>query len=91
MRCWEVAKNGNSFNVNPKAQIAHQGPVLCTAFSKVKVYLVGWLCGLYTVCKDGSTVFSGSCDKTAKMWQLGGNGQGQQIASVRRCRYEKCV
>ncbi|RQM21060.1 hypothetical protein B5M09_010488 [Aphanomyces astaci] len=29
---------------------------------------------------DGSTVFSGSCDKTAMMWQLGGNSQGQQIA-----------
>ncbi|OQR95758.1 WD domain-containing protein [Thraustotheca clavata] len=29
---------------------------------------------------DGSTVFSGSCDKTAMMWQLGGPAQGQQIA-----------
>ncbi|CAK4285822.1 unnamed protein product [Aphanomyces euteiches] len=29
---------------------------------------------------DGTTVFSGSCDKTAMMWQLGGSNQGQQIA-----------
>lgn len=29
---------------------------------------------------DGSIVFSGSCDKTAKMWALNGPAQGQQIA-----------
>ena len=51
-------------NALPKAQINHDGPVLCTAFSG-----------------DGNTVFSGSCDKTAKMWQLGGSNQGQQIAA----------
>ncbi|EQC33987.1 hypothetical protein SDRG_08666 [Saprolegnia diclina VS20] len=29
---------------------------------------------------DGTTVFSGSCDKTALMWQLNGPATGQQIA-----------
>ncbi|DBA05081.1 TPA: hypothetical protein N0F65_000769 [Lagenidium giganteum] len=64
VRCWEVQANGTAFNAVPKAQITHDGPVLCTAFSA-----------------DGSTVFSGSCDKTAKMWALGGPAQGQQIAA----------
>ncbi|TYZ58543.1 hypothetical protein PybrP1_009561 [[Pythium] brassicae (nom. inval.)] len=63
VRCWEVQQQGAQFNAVPKAQIAHDGPVLCTAFSA-----------------DGSAVFSGSCDKTAKMWTLNGPAQGQQIA-----------
>ncbi|KAF1331616.1 Wd domain-containing protein, partial [Globisporangium splendens] len=65
VRCWEVQQQGMQFNAVPKAQISHDGPVLCTAFSG-----------------DGSTVFSGSCDKTAKMWALNGPAQGQQIAAV---------
>ncbi|RHY07068.1 hypothetical protein DYB25_011969 [Aphanomyces astaci] len=63
VRCWEVQQQGANFQAVARAQFAHKGPVLCTAFSG-----------------DGSTVFSGSCDKTAMMWQLGGNSQGQQIA-----------
>jgi mRNA export factor len=63
VRCWEVQQQGTQFHAAPKAQISHDGPVLCTAFSG-----------------DGSTVFSGSCDKTAKMWALNGPAQGQQIA-----------
>ncbi|CEG50231.1 mRNA export protein (contains WD40 repeats) [Plasmopara halstedii] len=64
VRCWEVQQQGMQFNAVAKAQIAHDGPVLCTTFSG-----------------DGSTVFSGSCDKTAKMWVLNGPAQGQQIAA----------
>ncbi|KAK1929864.1 Protein RAE1 [Phytophthora citrophthora] len=64
VRCWEVQQQGTQFNAVAKAQITHEGPVLCTAFSG-----------------DGSTVFSGSCDKTAKMWVLNGPAQGQQIAA----------
>lgn len=30
---------------------------------------------------DGSAVFSGSTDKTAQMWQLGGAATGQQVAA----------
>ncbi|KAL0586942.1 hypothetical protein ABG067_003564 [Albugo candida] len=64
VRCWDVQHAGTQFNAVPKAQITHDGPVLCTCFSG-----------------DGTTVFSGSCDKTAKMWNLNGPAQGQQIAS----------
>ncbi|KAJ0412314.1 hypothetical protein ATCC90586_009504 [Pythium insidiosum] len=69
VRCWEVQQSGTQFNAVPKAQISHDAPVLCTAFS-----------GVRPVVRDGSTVFSGSCDKTAKMWVLNGPQQGQQIA-----------
>jgi mRNA export factor len=73
VRCWEIQQQGMQFNAVPKAQITHEGPVLCTSFSG-----------------DGSAVFSGSCDKTAKMWQLNGPQQGQQIAAVSRNVFFSC-
>ena len=36
VRCWEVQQQGTQFNAVAKAQIAHDGPVLCTAFSGVR-------------------------------------------------------
>jgi len=36
VRCWEVQQQGNQFNAVAKAQISHEGPVLCTAFSGVR-------------------------------------------------------
>lgn len=36
VRCWEVQQQGTQFNAVPKAQITHDGPVLCTAFSAVR-------------------------------------------------------
>lgn len=38
--------------------------------------------GLSLVFQDGSKVFTASCDKTAKMWDLNSN-QAIQIAQVR--------
>ncbi|RLN89839.1 hypothetical protein BBJ28_00004063, partial [Nothophytophthora sp. Chile5] len=75
VRCWEVQQQGTQFNTVAKAQISHEGPVLCTAFSGVRVH------SLPSLSFDGSAVFSGSCDKTAKMWVLNGPAQGQQIAA----------
>ncbi|KAJ0409225.1 hypothetical protein P43SY_006722 [Pythium insidiosum] len=36
VRCWEVQQSGTQFNAVPKAQISHDAPVLCTAFSGVR-------------------------------------------------------
>ena len=37
VRCWEVQQQGTQFNAVAKAEIAHDGPVLCTAFSGVRL------------------------------------------------------
>jgi mRNA export factor len=39
VRCWEVQQQAGQVNAVPKAQIAHDGPVLCTAFSGVRASL----------------------------------------------------
>lgn len=36
VRYWEVQASNGQFNAVPKAQITHDGPVLCTAFSGVR-------------------------------------------------------
>ena len=36
VRCWDVQHAGTQFNAVPKAQITHDGPVLCTSFSGVR-------------------------------------------------------
>nr|POE84182.1 protein rae1 [Quercus suber]POE84840.1 protein rae1 [Quercus suber] len=56
VRCWEIMQNGAALGSTPKASIAHDQPVLCSAWKD-----------------DGTTVFSGGCDKQAKMWPLSGN------------------
>ncbi|KAL9262321.1 RAE1-like protein [Drosera capensis] len=63
VRCWEIMQSGANFNSAPKAAIAHDNPVLCSAWKD-----------------DGTTVFSGGCDKQAKMWNLLSN-QSMQVAA----------
>lgn len=35
VRLWQVQKQGTQLQASPQAQISHDGPVLCTAFSGV--------------------------------------------------------
>lgn len=93
VRCWEVQDNGQTV---PKAQQMHTGPVLDACWSDVSLSVQTLFhssskCGLLTpriisLCsklfnQDGSKVFTASCDKTAKMWDLNSN-QAMQIAQV---------
>ncbi|XP_024960422.1 protein RAE1-like [Cynara cardunculus var. scolymus] len=63
VRCWEVTKNGTSVSTVAKTSMAHEHPVLCSAWKD-----------------DGSTVFSGGCDKQVKMWPLLSGGQPVTVA-----------
>ncbi|KAG9160136.1 hypothetical protein Leryth_015035 [Lithospermum erythrorhizon] len=63
VRCWEIMKSGTNVYSAPKAAIAHDQPVLCSAWKD-----------------DGTTVFSGGCDKLVKMWPLQSGGQPVQVA-----------
>ncbi|WJX26296.1 Poly(A)+ RNA export protein rae1 [Trifolium repens] len=63
VRCWEVARDGANVATMPKASIAHDHPVLCSAWKD-----------------DGTTVFSGGCDKQVKMWPLLSGGQPITVA-----------
>ncbi|GKV45405.1 hypothetical protein SLEP1_g52486 [Rubroshorea leprosula] len=63
VRCWEILRNGASVASTPKASIAHDQPVLCSAWKD-----------------DGTTVFSGGCDKQVKMWSLLSGGQAVTVA-----------
>lgn len=64
VRCWEVARDSaNNVATMPKASIAHDHPVLCSAWKD-----------------DGTTVFSGGCDKQVKMWPLLSGGQPITVA-----------
>lgn len=36
VRCWQVQQQGTQLHAAPQAQISHDGPVLCTAFSGVR-------------------------------------------------------
>jgi WD40 repeat protein len=36
VRCWQVQKQGQQLHAAPQAQISHDGPVLCAAFSGVR-------------------------------------------------------
>ncbi|XP_050369714.1 protein RAE1-like [Argentina anserina] len=56
VRCWEIQQSGQNLASVPKGMIAHDQPVLCSAWKD-----------------DGATVFSGGCDKQAKMWSLATN------------------
>ena len=42
---------------------------------------------------DGTTVFTGACDNKAKMWNLAGGGQEQQVAQhdapIKACKWVK--
>eukprot|EP00741_Cyanophora_paradoxa_P019326 tig00000215_g18655.t1 len=62
VRCWEVQPA--SFNAPMK------GVPRAAISHDAPVLCVCW-------SSDGQRVFSGSCDKTAKMWQLGGSGPVQ--------------
>lgn len=81
-------QNGAALVSTPKASIAHDQPVrlkfiiytisflycfwiqmaiiICFDFFLLKVLCSAWK-------DDGTTVFSGGCDKQAKMWPLSGN------------------
>ncbi|KAF0693813.1 hypothetical protein As57867_015196, partial [Aphanomyces stellatus] len=59
-------------------EVQHQGTQFQAVARAQFSHKAPVLCTAFSA--DGTTVFSGSCDKTAMMWQLGGNGQGQQIA-----------
>ncbi|KAI3755278.1 hypothetical protein L1987_55074 [Smallanthus sonchifolius] len=63
VRCWEVTKNGTSLNTVAKTSMAHDNPVLCSAWKD-----------------DGTTVFSGGCDKQVKMWPLLSGSQPTTVA-----------
>lgn len=56
IRCWEIAEQNGQVAANPKAQVNHENQ------SPV-------LSSCFS--SDGSTVFSGGCDKAVRMWQLG--------------------
>lgn len=67
VRCWEVAEQGGMIQANPKAQVNHENNSPVLATA---------------FSADGSTVFSGGCDKAVRMWQLGQsppNNISQQI------------
>ena len=53
VRCWEVQQSGTQFNAVPKAQISHDGPVLCTSFGGVCSASLALLSGFLT-CLAGS-------------------------------------
>ncbi|KAI3810312.1 hypothetical protein L1987_19924 [Smallanthus sonchifolius] len=63
VRCWEITKSGTTVGSVGKASIAHDQPVLCSAWKD-----------------DGTTVFSGGCDKQVKMWPLLSGGQPVTVA-----------
>ncbi|PWA56391.1 G-protein beta WD-40 repeat-containing protein [Artemisia annua] len=63
VRCWEITKSGTSVGSVGKASIAHDQPVLCSAWKD-----------------DGTTVFSGGCDKQVKMWPLLSGGPPVTVA-----------
>lgn len=77
----------------PKAQQMHTGPVLDACWSDVsdrelimqvlsmQVALMVIFSSCFLFNQDGSKVFTASCDKTAKMWDLNSN-QAMQIAQV---------
>ena len=100
VRCWEVQDNGQTV---PKAQQMHTGPVLDVCWSEVGPPHISHHISLRTIeglwiklylfvpllSQDGSKVFTASCDKTAKMWDLNSN-QAIQIAQVNISGYEHC-
>lgn len=81
IRCWEVTGNANSLQTIPKAQQMHQGAVLDVRFSDVSIlYLKNDMLMAFFIClQDGTKIFSASCDKTVKMWDLNSN-QTMQVA-----------
>ncbi|KAL9325026.1 hypothetical protein ACSQ67_005671 [Phaseolus vulgaris] len=74
VRCWEVTRNGTVVSSTPKASISHDQPFLNLLF----VLFVKVLCSAWK--DDGTTVFSGGCDKQVKMWPLTSGGQPMTVA-----------
>jgi len=70
VRCWEVMEQNGQIQANPKAKVTHENSS-----------------PVLSTCfsPDGSTVFSGGCDKAVRMWQLGqappSNNVAQQIGA----------
>mmetsp|Transcript_21276 Transcript_21276/g.30107 ORF Transcript_21276/g.30107 Transcript_21276/m.30107 type:complete len:360 (-) Transcript_21276:215-1294(-) len=65
VRCWEVQEQSGQIRAMPKAQVNHENNA-----------------SVLDTCfsQDGTTVFSGGCDKAVRMWQLSsGQNQAQQI------------
>ncbi|KAL9321416.1 hypothetical protein ACSQ67_013255 [Phaseolus vulgaris] len=92
VRCWEVARNGVNVATVPKASITHDHPVsyfsflysflltIYVCFVQITLLwaLVKVLCSSWK--DDGTTVFSGGCDKQVKMWPLLSGGQPMTVA-----------
>lgn len=92
MRCWEVTKNGTSLTTVAKTSMAHEHPVTLTSStpqistssfdfdncSLVVPFFLKVLCSTWK--DDGTTVFSGGCDKQVKMWPLLSGGQPTTVA-----------
>ncbi|CAN6543107.1 unnamed protein product [Malus baccata var. baccata] len=64
----------------PKASISHDQPVTSLSLSLSMLHETRYMSiynSIYVLCSawkdDGSTVFSGGCDKQVKMWPLAGN------------------
>lgn len=85
VRCWEVMGSGTNVGAVPKASISHEQPVIYKHFAGkfTLFFFMTWiyqLCTIYfwqVLCStwkdDGTTVFSGGCDKQVKMWPLSGS------------------
>ncbi|WVZ09942.1 hypothetical protein V8G54_014472 [Vigna mungo] len=68
VRCWEITRNGTVVSSTPKASISHDQPW-------------HWPFGApFDSADDGTTVFSGGCDKQVKMWPLTSGGQPMTVA-----------
>lgn len=90
MRCWEVTKNGTSVSTVAKTSMAHDNPVTPTPLTyqgnnslkhRLILFIFYFLKVLCSAWKDdGTTVFSGGCDKQVKMWPLLSGGQPTTVA-----------
>ncbi|KAL2349086.1 hypothetical protein Fmac_003086 [Flemingia macrophylla] len=83
VRCWEITRNGTVVNSTPKASISHDQPVMSLnldyniLIGKMGIIAIV-LCSAWK--DDGTTVFSGGCDKQVKMWPLTSGGQPMTVA-----------
>ncbi|CAI5710126.1 unnamed protein product [Peronospora destructor] len=88
VRCWEVQQQGTQFNAVAKAQIAHEGPVLCTAFSgdgSTQIAAHDAPIRSIAAIQEANCVATGSWGKTLRYWDTQSPTAVASVQLLGRC------